>query len=149
MNIDVIWDTPDQKIIRLIFQRRWTREGFYAALQEAHALLERAQQPTHIVIDYSGANIPASVFLAQAKSLHHLAAHPNASACVVVGATEETRALCETVSYRNTLCHPFRFVDTLDDAYAVLSQLDFVAGLNNLLGDWPRTSGVAASSSSG
>jgi len=136
MTVRLVWDTPDQTILRLIFQPRWTRESFHTALDVAWQTLDQLQQPAHIIIDQSSGNVPASVFLTQAKPLNTLAEHIHAGALIVVGASEETRALCEMVSYRNTLCEHFRFTDSLDDAYSVLSQLDFVAGLNNHMDDW-------------
>jgi altronate dehydratase len=132
MNVKVVWDTPDQKILRLVFQPRWTRDGLNQALEVAWHTLEKLDHKSHIVVDQTGGNVPASVFLTQAKLLSTLAEHPQAGSLIVIGADEETRALCEMVSYRNTLCEHFHFADTLEDAYSLLSQLDFVAGLNDL-----------------
>lgn len=132
MNVKVVWDTPDHTILRLIFEPRWTRDALHKALEVAWQTLEHLKHTAHIIVDQTGGHVPASIFITQAKLLTTLAEHPHAGSLIVIGADDETRSLCDTATYHNSLCENLHFADTLDDAYSVLAQLDFVAGLNNL-----------------
>ncbi len=134
--MQVMWDNPEQTILRLVFEPQWTRDHFRVGLETIWQTLDQINYPANVILDQTAAAMPASGFFAHAKVMGGLSEHPHIGAIIIVGADRETRALCATASYRNTLCQHLNFVDTLEDAYAVLSQLDFVAGLNNLLDDW-------------
>lgn len=134
--MQVIWDNNEQTVLRLVFEPHWTRDQLRSSLDTIWQTLEQANHAINIIIDQTETPISASDFVNHAKLIGGLVEHANAGALAIVGADRETRALCSTASYRNTLCRNLNFVDTLDEAYDVFAQLDFVAGLNNMMDGW-------------
>lgn len=135
MSVTLTWDAPDQSIIRLIYEARWTQRDFQIALAQIESLLDSNQRSVNIIIDQQGVNVAPGVFLTHAKALCSITDHPRAGNMVVVGAPDATRELCEMAANRNTFCHHLQFASTLDDAYNILYHLDFVASVNSLLPD--------------
>ena len=121
MSIQVVWDNDEKTIIRYTYQGQWTWDELAAVLEEAYALLDTVDHPVDFIID-----LRQSVLLPK-DALRHgervaQAVHPNEGRSVVVGANMLVSRLADVFYkiYRRT-SKQFRFVATLDEAYALLS----------------------------
>jgi hypothetical protein len=142
MSIHAFWDNEEQTIIRFLYRRgNWEWHDFYAALEEARALVESVERKqVGFIIDITYGNLTPGIFLSQAKVLHEFRQHPSVSLVIVIGADRFIEALYQ-VSTNNVPLHElYYFARTLDDAHIILNEV------NNLprsmsdkpipLGDW-------------
>jgi hypothetical protein len=51
MGIEVIWDNPEQTIIRYIFDAKWTWHDLLAAVDQSDAMLNEAGHVCHFIYD--------------------------------------------------------------------------------------------------
>lgn len=122
MNIAVSWHTPS--IILLQFRPGWSWDDLYAAIKEADALIASADHVVHLVIDLSRAGrIPGDFLRVAGGVFASGAARSNEGQRLVVGAGALIRAGYNTLAhvYGGSLrARPFRFVNSLAEAYALL-----------------------------
>lgn len=58
MGITVLWDNPEQTIIRYAFDRQWTWNDFYAAKTQTDEMIEAVQHPVGVIFE-----LPANVLI--------------------------------------------------------------------------------------
>lgn len=122
MNIAVSWHTPS--IVLLQFRPGWSWDDLYTAIKEADALISSADHTVHLVIDLSRAGrIPGDFLRVAGDVFASGEARANEGQRLVVGAGALIRAGYSTLAhvYGGSLrARPFRFVNSLAEAYALL-----------------------------
>jgi len=125
MSINAFWDDDGQRVIRFLYRRSsWEWHDFYAALEQARALVNSADQQAGFIIDIGYGCLTPGIFMAQAKILHEFRRHPTVSLVIVVGADRFIEALYYVSTASVPLQDQYYFARTLDDAYVILEEVN-------------------------
>ena len=93
MNIDIIWDNPDQTILRYVFKPRWTWADLHNAMKEASRQMETVNHKVDIIMDVTQASLIPSGAIAQAQKAFATPKHGNAGITVVVSSSSFAQTL--------------------------------------------------------
>jgi hypothetical protein len=91
LSITVIWDTPDQMILRWDFTGQWGWETFLAAQQQTIDLMNTVPQTVHVIVDVSQSSRLPPGALAQFHNFRRNET-PNAGLVVLVGMNSFVKA---------------------------------------------------------
>lgn len=119
MNIDVIWDNPEQTILRYVFKPRWNWNDLHTAMKEATLLMDEIDHRVDIIMDVSSASLIPSGAIAQAQKAFATPKHANAGITVVVSTSSFAQALVAVgrkLSGRAAQNWEMDFVTTLEQA---------------------------------
>lgn len=120
MSIKVVWDNPEQTIIRFIYDGPWTIDELHMAMEQAWSLQDKVQHTVNTIVDVRQSGLVPQGILSQGRPLlgHH---HPNQEKTVIVGANTLIRALFHTCQKIYTpAIRNYTLVETLDEAYELL-----------------------------
>ena len=124
MSIQVAWGNPEQTVIHLEFQRGWTWDDLYAAIQAADQMIIGAPYTVDLVIDiHKAGGLPRDFMRVAGDIFASGDARPNEGQKIVVGASWLIQTAYNTFLkvYGNHLQNrPFRFAATMDEAYTLL-----------------------------
>jgi hypothetical protein len=95
MAIQVIWDNPEQTIIRYIYDGRWTWEDLARARDEVHRMLDTVDYRVGIIVDVQKSSMLPSGALTRARQMATATPkyHQNEGSTVIVGANTLIRSL--------------------------------------------------------
>jgi hypothetical protein len=125
MSIHAFWDDNSESVIRFLYRRsNWEWHDFYAALEQARALVNTQQQQVGFIIDVSYGGLTPGIFMSQVKILHEFKRHPSVSLVIVVGADRFIEALYSISTVNVPIRDQYYFANTLDDAYVILDQVN-------------------------
>lgn len=122
MPITTGWDNADKSIIRYTFHDDWTWQQLYIALNESRVLQDSVFHRVDIVLDMTKTtHVPDD----SAEAFRQIAytRHPNTGIRIFVGADEAIHDNFDAFArvYRK-VAETYRFVDTFDEAYALIEQ---------------------------
>lgn len=119
MGIEVVWDDPDQTIIRWNFQVNWRWADFHAAFEQSLVMGEAVQRRIDL-IPFTGmvVGIPVGV-LGEFQRLQRQFP-PNTCLIVVTGGNRFTNTVIETFAHQNHIFN-WRTALTLDEARAIIA----------------------------
>jgi hypothetical protein len=96
MSIEIVWDNPEQTIIRYIFARTWTWDEFYAARDHAYGLIDAGQKRVAVIFDVpAGMALPANMLTNGKNAVGRR--HVNTSLIVIVVPNMYLRRLLEII----------------------------------------------------
>ena len=126
MAIRVMWDDPEQTVLRLSFSPQWTWRELKDSVASAHAMMDTASGPVGLIFDtHQVVMLPDGAPTHVRHLLRH--AHPNTRLMIVI----ETRNpqlnhfghMLITFLQRYFWLHsPIFYVTTLDEARALLQR---------------------------
>ncbi|MBL8165556.1 MAG: hypothetical protein JNJ61_26470 [Anaerolineae bacterium] len=120
MSIKIGWDSAEQQIVRLEFQRGWTWDTLNKAIQRADDLIISVPHTVHLIIDIRNAGGLPGDFMTRAGDIFAQGdARPNEGKKVVVGAGPLIRAAYSgflAVYGHKLQSRPFHFASSLDEA---------------------------------
>jgi hypothetical protein len=122
MGITVIWDNPEQTIIRYIYDGSWSMDEFYPALQAARDMMDAVNHQVGIIIDVQKSKLVPNGVLSHGTKVT-MNKHPNQGKSIVVGAGGLVRTLFDVYKkvYRSNFDEAaFDFVTTLGEARSLL-----------------------------
>ena len=124
MGINVAWTNPTQTVIKLDFQRGWTWDDLYAAIQQADQLITSVNHNVDLIIDISHAGGLPRDFMRVAGDIFDSGdARANEGQKIVVGANSLIQFAYKGFLkvYGNQLQdRPFQFAPSLEAAYSLL-----------------------------
>jgi len=123
MSINVVWDNPEQSIVRFIYNGQWNLDDFYHALQESRDMMDTVNHRVGIIIDVQNSKLVPNGVLSHGKNVS-LRKHPNQAKSIIVGASGFVRTLFDVYKkvYRNSFDESsYAFSSSLDDARGLLS----------------------------
>lgn len=124
MDIQVVWDNPQQNIIRITLKRGWTWDDLQRAIQESDDLIISVPQVVHLLIDIREAGGVPREWMTRAGELFARGeARPNEGQKIVVGAGMLIRAAYQgflAVYGRNLQGRPFQFAATVEEARTLI-----------------------------
>ena len=118
MGITVLWDNPDQSIIRFVYVGSWSFGDLFDAMQEARNLMDTVDHPVHGIIDMRESKLIPNGTLSLARNVT-MRKHPNQGKSVIVGANGFVRTLYDVYRkvYRTTFDESaYSFASTLEEA---------------------------------
>ncbi len=122
MSITVIWDNPEQTIIRYIYNGQWNLDNFYHALQESREMMDTVNRRVGLIIDVQNSKLVPNGVLSHGKNVS-LRKHPNQGKSIIVGASGFVRTLFDVYKrvYRTSFDETaYAFATNLDDARSLL-----------------------------
>ena len=122
MGITVVWDNPEQTILRYIYNGQWNLDNFYIALQESRDMMDTVNHRVGLIIDVQNSKLVPNGVLSHGKNVA-LRKHPNQGLSVIVGASGFVRTLFDVYKkvYRSSFDESgYAFTATLDDARNLL-----------------------------
>ena len=122
MSITVVWDNPEQTILRYIYNGQWNLDNFYHALQESREMLDTVNHRVGLIIDVQNSKLVPNGVLSHGKNVS-LRKHPNQGKSIIVGASGFVRTLFDVYKkvYRTSFDETaYAFATSLDDARDVL-----------------------------
>ena len=122
MSISVVWDNPEQTIIRYIYNGQWNLDNFYHALQESREMMDTVNHRVGLIIDVQNSKLVPNGVLSHGKNVS-LRKHTNQGKSVIVGASGFVRTLFDVYKkvYRSSFDETaYAFATNLDDARALL-----------------------------
>lgn len=129
MAIQVVWDNPEKKIIRYIYDGRWTWEDLARAREIVHEMLDTVDYRVGIIVDVHKSTMLPNGALTRARQMARVTpkSHKNEGSTVIVGADTLIRSLFEMFrKIYSTLSGNIAvtFVSSLDEAREILSKRD-------------------------
>jgi len=124
MGITVIWDNPEQTIIRFIYDGAWNLDNFYHALQESRDLMDKVDHRVGLIIDVQNSKLVPNGVLSHGKNVS-LRKHANQGKSIIVGASGFVRTLFDVYKkvYRSSFDETaYGFATSLDEARTTLLQ---------------------------
>ena len=124
MSISVVWDNPEQTIIRYIYNGQWNLDNFYHVLQESREMMDTVDHRVGLIIDVQNSKLVPNGVLSHGKNVS-LRKHPNQGKSIIVGASGFVRTLFDVYKkvYRTSFDETaYAFATTLDDARGLLTQ---------------------------
>lgn len=124
MPIQVIWDNEEQTIIRQIFSDPWELSAYYDAIKITNAMMDSNENLIDIIIDGSDAHaLPRNLL----SGLGYVEAHVHARERYVIAVTQNLLVkgffgILKRV--KPSLGAKVKLVNTLDEAYAAIQQLE-------------------------
>jgi len=122
MGITVVWDNPEQTIVRYIYNGQWNLDNFYQALQESREMMDKVDHRVGLIIDVQNSKLVPNGVLSHGKNVA-LRKHSNQGLSVIVGASGFVRTLFDVYKkvYRTSFDESgYAFTATLDDARNLL-----------------------------
>ncbi|MEP6984181.1 MAG: hypothetical protein ABI970_01185 [Chloroflexota bacterium] len=122
MGITVIWDNPEQTILRYVYNGQWNLDNFYQALQESRDMMDKVDHRVGLIIDVQNSKLVPNGVLSHGKNVA-LRKHPNQGKSIIVGASGFVRTLFDVYKkvYRTSFDESaYAFSTTLDDARNLL-----------------------------
>jgi hypothetical protein len=122
MSITVVWDNPEQTIIRYIYNGQWSLDNFYQALQESREMMDTVNHRVGLIIDVQNSKLVPNGVLSHGKNVS-LRKHANQGKSIIVGASGFVRTLFDVYKkvYRTSFDETaYAFASTLDDARSIL-----------------------------
>jgi len=122
MGITVVWDNPEQTILRYIYNGQWNLDNFYQALQESRNMMDTVDHRVGLIIDVQNSKLVPNGVLSHGKNVG-LHKHPNQGKSIIVGASGFVRTLFDVYKkvYRTSFDEAaYAFSATLDDARNLL-----------------------------
>ena len=122
MSITVIWDNPEQTIIRYVYNGQWNLDNFYHALQESREMMDTVNHRVGLIIDVQNSKLVPNGVLSHGKNVS-LRKHPNQGKSIIVGASGFVRTLFDVYKrvYRTSFDETaYAFATNLDDARSLL-----------------------------
>lgn len=122
--IAVCWDNPEQTIVRMEFEPGWTWDEFYAAVQQANALIDTVSHP----VSYLSVQTTPNAYIAP-NTLTHLANvhkhwHPRSVISVIVGPAAYVNAFLNVLLRMHPeLKHIHRMANTADEARKLINEV--------------------------
>jgi hypothetical protein len=96
MSIEIVWDNPEQTVIRYIFGQKWTWDEFYAARDHAYGLIDAGQQRVAVIFDVpAGMTLPGNMLTNGRNAVAKR--HANTSLIVIVVPNMYLRTLLEMI----------------------------------------------------
>jgi hypothetical protein len=127
MGIQVAWTNPDYRVMKLDFQRGWTWDDLYAAIQQADDLITSVEHRVHMIIDISHAGgLPRDFMRVAGDVFDSGDARPNEGQKIVVGASGLIQFAYNgflKVYGHKLQNRPFQFAPSLEAAYNLLDGL--------------------------
>jgi hypothetical protein len=124
MSITVVWDNPEQTIVRYIYNGQWSLDNFYHALQESRDMMDTVNYRVGLIIDVQNSKLVPNGVLSHGKNVS-LRKHPNQGKSIIVGASGFVRTLFDVYKkvYRTSFDEgAYAFASSLDDARNLLLQ---------------------------
>jgi len=124
MSITVVWDNPEQTILRYIYNGQWNLDNFYHALQESREMMDTVNHRVGLIIDVQNSKLVPNGVLSHGKNVS-LRKHPNQGKSIIVGASGFVRTLFDVYKkvYRTSFDEgAYAFASSLDDARNLLLQ---------------------------
>ena len=124
MGIAVMWDNDEQTIIRMEFNRGWDFGGFRKAIEQVHEWSNEANNPAFrgVIVDLTRETFPPVGALPHFKYAV-AGGGDNPRPVVFVGSDPLTKRLFEMLKSAYKVQRPLHFVNTLEQAYAILQPL--------------------------
>jgi hypothetical protein len=127
MGINVAWTDSTRKIVKLDFQRGWTWDDLYAAIQQADNLITSVSHTVNMIIDISHAGgLPRDFMRVAGDVFDSGEARANEGQKIVVGASGLIQLAYggfQKVYGHKLQNRPFQFAPSLDAAYALLESV--------------------------
>jgi hypothetical protein len=123
VNIDIIWDNPEQTILRYVFKPRWTWADLHNAMKEASVQMETVSHKVNIIMDLSQASLIPGGAIAQAQKAFATPKHANAGITVVVSSSSFAQTLAaigRKLSGRAVQNWEMEFATSIDLAHEVI-----------------------------
>ena len=96
MGIEIVWDDPEETIIRYIFDTNWTWDDFYTARDHAYRLIDIRQVRVAVIFDIPpDMRLPSNMLTNSKNALERR--HANTHAIVIVVPNLYLRTLLEIV----------------------------------------------------
>lgn len=125
MTIHVVWANREQTAVHLEFERGWSWDDLYAAIQQADDMLTSVKHQVDLIIDISKAGgIPRDFMRVAGDVFASGEARSNEGRKIVVGAGWLIKGAYNTFLkvYGHQLKNrPFLFASTMDEANAMLN----------------------------
>lgn len=122
MGIQIYWATPNKTLLIYEVQGPWTWGELQQALQQAHRLLDEVDSPTPIIADFRQSSFMPDRALWRGTRISK-ERHANTGLTIYIGASRFMTVLFDTFKRVNPeLVRLAQFVDTLEEAYALLEQ---------------------------
>jgi hypothetical protein len=122
MPITVTWDNPEQTIIRLTFEGRWTWDEHRATANHISDLLRDVNAPVDLIVDFHSCHVPDNA-IRYTESGTAFFWHPQARLTVLVGVQGFIRTLLMLfIQTYPQWAHQFLFAGTIEHAYEVLAR---------------------------
>ena len=122
MPITVTWDNPEQTIIRLTFEGRWTWDEHRATANQISDLLRDVNAPVDLIVDFQSTHVPDNAIRYTEAGIAFFW-HPQTRMTVLVGVQGFIRTLLmlfiQTYPQR---AQQFFFAGTVEHAYDVLAR---------------------------
>lgn len=118
MGIRVQWDSDEKKIVRYIYEERWTWEDLHYARSQVREWLEELDYQVDVIVDVQNSRLVPNGVLAQGRMFADTS-HRNEGHTVVVGANGLMRSMYELfgkVYTRLSNKIVIEFAGTLDEA---------------------------------
>lgn len=135
MGIKIVWDSSGHRILRQVMDGEWTADEYRHISERTEKLLRGLKHVVHIIIDAQDSTRTPSNLLAVMRQVDkHKPA--NLGEVVVVGADDVLYTMLE--ASRRIAPHlmaRMRFVDSLQDAYAVITAADTTVHVDDMLDD--------------
>lgn len=134
MTIQVVWDDPEQTIIRLIFPPQWTWRQLSNSYERANALIEAAPGRVDLIFDAHETPLLPDGALTHLRDLLRQM-HPRTGLIVVVEGPDPKinrlgRILVSFLQRFFWLHYSILYTDSLDDARAILSHYADLASVS-------------------
>jgi len=123
VNIDIVWDNPDQTILRYVFRQRWTWADLHNAMKEASRQMETVTHKVDIIMDVTQASLIPSGAIAQAQKAFATPKHHNAGITIVVSSSSFAQTLVAVgrkLSGRAAQNWEMEFANSIDLAHEVI-----------------------------
>jgi len=122
MAIQIVWDNPEQTVIREVFDARWTWDDFDAAKTQIDSLIQGVPHLVGLIFD-----LPANVFFPRNALTHGKkfvdTLHPQIYLLVLASSNTLLRALFDMFKKVYPLAAKrVRWLATVDDAREFLAQ---------------------------
>ena len=96
MGIRVVWDNPQQTIVRYIYDERWTWDEFFRAKAEAAALIGTVDYKVGVIMDAPpNVQLPPNMLTHAKSALQNR--HPNTAMIVIVTTRPFLRTMINTL----------------------------------------------------
>ncbi len=124
MGITVVWDNPEQTVLRYIYSGQWNLDNFYQALQESREMMDKVHCRVGVIIDVQNSKLVPNGVLSHGKNVS-VRKHPNQGKSIIVGASGLVRTLFDVYKkvYRTSFDDSaYAFAATLEEARKALLQ---------------------------
>lgn len=123
MPIDVMWDTPEQTAVRMVYGAQWNVQDFEAAYLETRRLMDTVPHVVDIITDVSATSLfPSDGLLGVIRVVQKAPpTAPNTGSVVIVGASPMLKAM-SSVQTRVLKGVREHYVSTMEEAHQYLAE---------------------------